>query len=548
MRSDRLSRGSTLTDSGPSRTSSTDGTLASSALTSCAETPARKDDTDEKDPFREPEIQALEKGILKLSKPVPPPPLESKDSVFKSSCRPSPMGKDGHPHWSTSRENNRLYKTCDGFRRQENEREMHYVFMPKGPIENFLDGQRCALCHINNPDEDHLRQHDVLQFAKSSNTSLKRSRRGEFEKLLRAHKVPDTHIDELVEQWHFIQKKKAYSCGLCIKLLSTLSERTSHMCREHFGKGQNMDNWNDNNLIRGLLLQPELRKCCRSLFDSDPSRADSGFFWPSSVIKELQYKLELGRGAPQELASLAFKAAECKENPSSNQDVAATGSQFSKQILNTATASAVSYPDTVAAMQSATNAVHFPTSVTRCSDAQKEPLPDEDMFDDPCGPLDASALYAQSTSDSNTKFRTRTNSHSFKNSSQVDATLYLSEVPFGLPLSLGDFMNNYSHGGTSTDEEHGTYIPPASYPSSRINTDATPAFDSSPSYDPTTWYVQDQGSSPAYDPNYMSLPSPVPKRKLSENSAAAAHSRPQTMSPMEIRPGIHCAPKKIQEL
>lgn len=544
MRSDRLSRETTLTDYRTSRTSSADNGLAPSTLTSCAETPVESLNIDQKDSFREPEIQALEKSILKLNKPIPPPPPENRNPPSKTSHLPTPAEKDSHPHWSTSRESNRQYTTCDGFRRQENEREMHYVFMPEGPVEDLPNGHRCALCHLANPNEDHLRYHNVWHFAKTSKAPLRRSRKGEFEKLLRAHHVPDTHVDHLVSKWRIVQKKKAYSCGLCITLIPSLSKRTSHMCRDHFGQGQNLDNWDDNNLIKGLLLQPELRKCCRVLFKSDPSRADSTFVWPSSVVKDLQYKLELGQSTPQELALLAFKAAENTGEASSNQDVAATGSQFPLQTFHITTAPAVMVPDGVPGTLPATRGIPFPfpTSPATPSDMQKDPMLEEDRLDDTYD-----LLHTQQMPDTNTKHQTRTNSPVLHPIEQIGFHHYSPEALSQAPVTLMDFINNHSHAGAMAVEEHGMYIPPHFSTSTFMSVDAMPALDPSLSHDPPAWFVQDQDSSPRYDTNDQYLAAPVPKRKLSENSTVAAHSRPQTMSPMDLRPGIPRTLETIQK-
>lgn len=488
-------------------------------------------DDDREDLFQEPEIYALQKGILKLNKPLPPHPLVDRTRKSTTSCQVVSIKKNGHPHWSTRRDKSRQYDTCDGFRRQENEREMHYVFMPNGPIEESSSGQRCALCHVKKFDEEHLRYHNVWQFTISSKAAVKKSRKGDFIKLLKTHKVPDTMINRLVIEWYVVRKKKAYSCGLCVKFIPSLSKRTSHMCQDHFGRGQNMEDWDDNNLIRGLLLQPKLRDACCTLFGLDPSCPDWTFVWPASVMKDLQHKLEMRQDTPRNLALIAFNAAERVRNHTAAQDVTVADSQFRPHSQRSPRASH-SVPHRVVANTSpATNETLTSTSATPLSDTYQEPIQDESAF---------GYLYdLHHPDDQRNQFHSHENGnvqrHMGNRTYVPDAMFndgHLEPSPFqSVPVTPMDIMDSHTPENVSMENEHALYTPPPFSLSPFADVGIEPGFGfptadiPAPEYDPSQDPNIDHGS---YDhPPFA----PLPKRKLSEFSTLIANSRPQTLSP-----------------
>ena len=557
VRDDRLSRTSTLNESNPSRSSSADDAHISTTLRSLVGTPAGSLDAGRKGIFHEPKLQTLEQETLEFHAPASPPPPKNQERLSKNESRPSSIREDGHLHWSTVRESNRLYRTCDGFRRQENEREMHYVFMPEGPIEHSPHGHRCALCHIKQPDKEHLEYHNILQYMGSSKAPLKKSRKGEFVKLLKRHKVANTHIEQLVKKWHFIQKKKTYSCGLCVKLLSTLSERTSHMCHDYFAKGQNMGSWDDDKLIRGLLLQPELNKLCITIFAIDPSRKDSGFTWLLSVAKELQSKLELGRDTPYELASAAFEAAVSRRKPVSNHDVTAIGSRFPPRIAEYAPTPREPYQEALPASGPATNTMHSSIPALAFSDAQRDHHSGVYASTNSDGPQSTLLPSAMLTSVKNTTYPARTDSLAFNHSTQSLPPLYRVGGSFEEELEFEEesitvhFMDSDTYGGTVTDKEHGQYDPEAFNRSPFLTAHNGLPPESPSSKDAAPWPMRDQlANSRSRDATVrLSVPvfAPTPKRKFSDNTAAVAQGKPATISPMEARAGTRSFPINLRD-
>jgi hypothetical protein len=162
---------------------------------------------------------------------------------------------------------------------------------------------------MTNPSQAHLEAHNILQYDGRLGKAITRSRKGNFGRLLKRHKASDEKIKVLLDKWCHRQKKKAYSCGFCISVFTTLPERTSHIDREHYAKGKHIDDWDDTVVIKGLLLQRDVHQECARLFPVDPSLMEARISWPPSVVETLQLQLELGEEAAKDLAIDVFRQA-----------------------------------------------------------------------------------------------------------------------------------------------------------------------------------------------------------------------------------------------
>ena len=246
---------------------------------------------------------------MDLNKSHPPLPHGFSDSAVATPSSNSRSSTHGprHERWCTTREHKTVFTTYRGFAKHENEHESYYVFLPEGPIERRWD--QCALCEEIHPDKAHLQHHDILKYHGRLGKPDTRSRRANFEDLLKRHKTSSEKIKELLDKWRKVSAKKAYSCGFCITTFRTLSDRTSHIDREHYAKGKNMNDWNDTFVIKGLLLQQEVKDWCLNYFGGDPTLVESSVSWPPSVIEDLQLRLELREETPKKLAVEAFRQA-----------------------------------------------------------------------------------------------------------------------------------------------------------------------------------------------------------------------------------------------
>ena len=250
------------------------------------------------------------KIALDLNKPQPPLPNGLPDStVAAHESRSSKRGPQ-HERWCTTREHKNVFTSYRGFAKHENEHDNSYVFLPQGPIERSSWGLQCALCEETNPSKAHLQDHDILKYDGWLGKPVTRSRKGNFEELLKKHKASDEKIKILLNKWRVVRNKKAYSCGFCISLFEKLSDRTNHIDREHYAKGKHIDDWENTFVIKGLLLQREVKQeCLRLFYPVDPTVVETRISWPPSVIDDLQLRLELGEEAAKDLATDVFRQA-----------------------------------------------------------------------------------------------------------------------------------------------------------------------------------------------------------------------------------------------
>ena len=245
-----------------------------------------------------------------LNKPQPPIPQIPSDGRLTAPESQSSTHGARHERWCTTREHKNAFTTYGGFAKHENEHDNYYVFLPQGPIENTPWGPQCALCEATNPSKAHLREHNTLKYDGWIGKPITRSRRGNFEELLRKHNTSEEKIKVLLNKWRKDPEKKAYACGFCVRLFRTLPDRTSHIDREHYAKGEHIRDWNDTLVIKGLLLQQELLQECLRLFNPvDPTLVETKISWPPSAIEDLQLRLELRQERAKDLAIDVFRKA-----------------------------------------------------------------------------------------------------------------------------------------------------------------------------------------------------------------------------------------------
>ena len=276
-----------------------------------------------------PSAHRVLQGLHTLHDVHSPLQREGFDLIVQPKRSPQGIEKTGAQYWSTDQNYQYPFQTLDGFRRHENEREKYYVFLPHNLTEETSLGPGCALCLHLDPDDAHFEMHKVLHYVDNRRTIIKKTRKGDFKKLLRTHNVPDTHIDRLIRKWYHVEKKAGYSCGLCIKLLGSLLERTNHLAHDHYEKGQDRTTWDVNVLIKGLLLEPQVNQEYQKRFGVNPSSKDSHLTWDHFKAQRLQKRLELGQEKPWDLAQAAFELATRSEPSSRDQDNLGTGSNFS---------------------------------------------------------------------------------------------------------------------------------------------------------------------------------------------------------------------------
>ena len=179
--------------------------------------------------------------------------------------------------------------------------------MPSGAVENTGSGPECAFCGIRDPDQSHLLKHNAIPCPGAGRKPLTLSRRSNLVQHLTLHNIYGDEASALADKWRYDSGKKAFSCGFCIKSFATLSDRSNHIDNEHWKYGQDMSGWSLTNVIRGLLLQPELREIWQHRMASNSSLYESSFRWELPQAEGLQSKLELSEDSPIDLEDLAYR-------------------------------------------------------------------------------------------------------------------------------------------------------------------------------------------------------------------------------------------------
>ena len=215
--------------------------------------------------------------------------------------------ESGHKHWCTHCEHPKPIGTCDAWKRHEREHEIVYRCMPFGAVEYTTVGPECAFCGACNPSQSHLHEHHLLACAGTSRKPLTLSRRSNLVKHLTLHGIFGEKASSLADKWRYVSNKQAFSCGFCVKLFPTLSDRSSHIDNEHWKHGRDMSEWSLTNVIRGLLLQPEVKEVWESCLVPDTPFGESSLRWELPRAEGLQLKLELGEDSAIDLATLAYQ-------------------------------------------------------------------------------------------------------------------------------------------------------------------------------------------------------------------------------------------------
>lgn len=124
---------------------------------------------------------------------------------------------------------------------------------------------------------------------------------------LAQHRVHSKAGAALADQWRCGFNKKYFSCGLCVMIFFSIIDRSNHIDNEHWKQGQNMGAWELSNLIRGLLLEPEVQAAWRVLLGSDPHLIESDLRWEVPLAEGLQLRLEMGEEPGPVLARAALE-------------------------------------------------------------------------------------------------------------------------------------------------------------------------------------------------------------------------------------------------
>ena len=183
-----------------------------------------------------------------------------------------------HSHWCIICEHPRMISTCDGWRRHMREHEQVWP---------------CLICARNDLSYS-LNQHPVYTLE----SNLVKHLSG-----IHGHSEDAARI--LADEWKRTDTKKAYACGFCIQTFKIRSDQLNHIDQEHWMRGQNINEWDLNKVIHGLLLQPNILSSWRNLL-RDTSLVIRDPTWNYSEAMGLIRRLELNEESADDLAAAAI--------------------------------------------------------------------------------------------------------------------------------------------------------------------------------------------------------------------------------------------------
>lgn len=212
----------------------------------------------------------------------------------------------------------RPFRTKDGWSRHENEDHESHCFpcIPNGSVEIRGSGPECSICKTPNPDESHINMHQLAPCLSKPLSGREFKRRGDLVSHLRSHGVTDGSGLGLAEQWKRTSDRKAWACGFCVRIFFQRMDRINHIYNQHWSNGATISSWNPSLVIQGLLLQPLLSSRWLESLSNDTMFDSSKITWHSSVIKDLQRRLELAEEHPENLVAAAYEQSSLGTYPS----------------------------------------------------------------------------------------------------------------------------------------------------------------------------------------------------------------------------------------
>ncbi|KAL8728794.1 MAG: hypothetical protein Q9166_005172 [cf. Caloplaca sp. 2 TL-2023] len=185
----------------------------------------------------------------------------------------------------------RTFKSMQTWSRHEKEdhEDISFPCMPSGAIEVTACGRTCALCG-QEPTEEHLRSHNIERCTQLRHV-FKRS--DQLKQHLETHGLArkSRQSDLLVNKWQRVPNKKAWACGFCKALSSSLVDFHKHVAIQHYERGEDRK-WDHTKVILGLLSQPHI---------AGP--------WERLLASQFRTRLELGQESGDELAQAALDCA-----------------------------------------------------------------------------------------------------------------------------------------------------------------------------------------------------------------------------------------------
>ena len=220
------------------------------------------------------------------------------------SQRSSAATSNNYKRWCFVCEDPGEITTLDGFQRHMREHNTTYYCIPQDWVRNSENGPICAFCGIFNPDPSHLNKHNVPNCVGKTYTRKENL----TEHLVKIH---DIHLGSaLADQSKYTVDQRYFACGFCVFCCDSLKELVNHVDARHYRFLEDIRDWDDAKVIRGLLSQPGVNDSWRGVLAATPHLQEWYLTWKHKDAKELRHRLEMS----QEPAARLVKAVIDKSN------------------------------------------------------------------------------------------------------------------------------------------------------------------------------------------------------------------------------------------
>ena len=183
--------------------------------------------------------------------------------------------------------------------------------MLNGAAEATPHGLKCVFCGVLVPFEGshHLLTHNAQSCGPEVWGRFSCNAREEMiDHVNKAHHIIDRRLSmPLVNKWKAVRKRRAWSCGFCVKALADFEDRSSHIA-SHFEQGKTIDEWDTTKVIQGLLQQPGLIEAWDETRASQLIVDTDCLYWEKDAITDLRHDLEVGPNTETSARDLAEAA------------------------------------------------------------------------------------------------------------------------------------------------------------------------------------------------------------------------------------------------
>ncbi|KAL8924861.1 MAG: hypothetical protein Q9172_002480 [Xanthocarpia lactea] len=189
---------------------------------------------------------------------------------------------------------------------KEDHEDISFPCMPNGAIEVTGCDRACALCG-QEPTEEHLESHNIERCTQLKHV-FKRS--DQLKQHLETHGLArrSRRSDLLVTKWQRVPDKKAWACGFCKAVSSSLVDFHRHVAVQHYERGEDRK-WDHTKVILGLLSQSHIAGPWGRLLASRFKVQSLSCKWSKTKSGLLQTRLELGQESGEVLAAAALECA-----------------------------------------------------------------------------------------------------------------------------------------------------------------------------------------------------------------------------------------------